>query len=140
MCVDEMNEAIEFQQESGSDVTKGALALARVFARSVDKVNKKIEHNSAYCAERWEEIKKSNDELKQHISTIEANFDQKLTALNKKFDNYVKETSFSKAIGDLFLAMFRTPKRCIITLVTFSVIVGAANLKDIIDLLKMLAS
>ena len=140
MCVDEMNEAIEFQQESGSDVTKGAIALARVFARSVDKVNKKIEHNGAYCASKWEELQKSNQEVKERIDNIEDNFNKKLTALSEKFDNYVKETSFSKAIGDLFLAMFRTPKRCVVTLVTFSEIVGAANLKDIIELLKMLAS
>ena len=140
MCVDEMNEAIEFQKESGSDVTKGAIALARVFARSVDKVNKKIETNASFCASKWEELQKSNDELKKHISTIEDNFDKKLTALSEKFDNYIKETSFSKAIGDLALAMFRTPRRFVITIITFSVIVGAANFKDIIDLLKTLAS
>ena len=119
MCED-LEKALEMQQELGIETTKGAILLFKAVVSSIHKMN---------------------HAMKEYVEGT----DKRLTALAQdikylkdSFEEYKTDATKYRLIVELIKALFGTTKRSILTLVWFAVLVGVVHLKDIIDLLKAL--
>ena len=119
MCED-VEKALEMQQELGIETTKGAILLFKAVVSSIHKMNRAMK-------EYVEGTDKRLTELAQDIKYLKASFEE-----------YKTDATKYRLIVELIKALFGTTKRSILTLVWFAVLVGVVHLKDIIDLLKAL--
>jgi hypothetical protein len=119
MC-DELAKAIEIQSEYDVDTTKGATLLAKAALKSMRAMN---ENFIKHC----EESDKKWGQLAQDIKELKASFEE-----------YKTDATKYRLIVELVKALFGTPKKSILTLCWFAVLIGVAHLKDIIELLKVL--
>lgn len=118
MC-DDLENVLEIQEQTGTDASKGALALFRTTAKTIKKVVDKFEKHVATSEQKLSEMAGDIKELR--------------TA----FDDYKVDAVKYRLVIDVFKALFGTTKKAVLTLVYMAVILGLANIKDIIELLKM---
>lgn len=119
MC-NELEQAIEMQEQLGTDTTKGAMMLMKAAAKSITKLSA---------------------QLKEHIAEDKRNTAQIITELQsvrQTLQQYQTDATKWQLIVMLCNHLFGTPKQCIITLIYITVIFGLANIKDIIDIVKAL--
>lgn len=119
MCDDLVN-AIETHEALGTTMDKGAMMLMKAAAKSISKVSKAMN----------EHIKESEEKL-NHIS-------DEVRSLRKSFDDYKMDATKYRLIVEVFKALFGSAKRSIMTLVYVGVLFGLVNMKDVIELLKMM--
>lgn len=118
MC-DELEKALEIQTEYEVDTTKGATLLAKAALKSMRKMNEMFVAHQKEAEERWRAV------------------DDKLENLQKSFDEYRMDATKYRLIVELIKALFGTPKKSVLTLVWFGVIIGMVHIKDMLELLKM---
>lgn len=119
MCED-LDRAMEIQTElGGADTTKGAIMLFKAAATSMNKLSKKVDAHVKESDKWRSEVVKEIKELKE------------------AFEEYRMDATKYRLIVEVFKALFGTPKRSILTLVWFAVIIGLVHLKDVIELLKL---
>lgn len=119
MC-DDLNNAIEIQEQLGADTTKGAMMLMKAAAKSISKVSKAMN----------EHIKESDTKLNALSADV-----RKLT---EAFEAYKLDATRYQLIVEICKALFGTTKRSVMTLVYFGIIVGLVHMQDLIELLKAL--
>lgn len=145
MCVDEINSAIEFQKELGADTSKGAIALMKVVAKVLDRVNQKIDRQAKFCTDKWQEVQSSNEELRSEMVQFKAesmadrqSLREDIAELKSEVLKSLEKASKWKALTDMLTACFGTIQDTIKTLLIIGFFVGAVHFKDIIDLVKMI--
>lgn len=119
MC-NELEQAIEMQEQLGTDTTKGAMMLMKAAAKSITKLSA---------------------QLKEHIAKDEQNTREivaELKAVKDTLKSYQTDATKWQLIVMLCDHLFGNVKRSLVTLVYIAIIFGLANLKDIIELLKAL--
>ena len=119
MCED-LEKALEMQQELGIETTKGAILLFKAVVSSIHKMNRAMKEYVVGTDKRLTELA------------------QDIKYLKDSFEEYKMDATKYRLIVELIKALFGTTKRSILTLVWFAVLVGVVHLKDIIDLLKAL--
>lgn len=120
MC-NELEQAIEMQEQLGTDTTKGAMMLMKAAAKSITKLSA---------------------QLKEHIVKDEQNTAQiiaELQSLRESLQQYQQDATKWQVIVMLCQRLFGNTRRCIITLVYISIVFGLANFSDIVEMLKALA-
>ena len=119
MCED-LEKAIEIQQELGVETTKGASLLFKAAVSSMNKMSRVMKEHIEDADKRWSALAQDIKDLKN------------------SFEEYKTDATKYRLIVELIKALFGTAKRSILTLVWFAVLVGVVHLKDIIELLKAL--
>lgn len=120
MCED-LEKALEMQQELGIETTKGAILLFKAVVSSIHKMNRAMK-------EYVEGTDKRLTELAQDIKY-----------LKDSFEEYKTDATKYRLIVELIKALFGTTKRSIMTMIYFAFIMGAIHLKDILPILTSLA-
>lgn len=122
MC-DDLANAIEMNKEAGLETTKGAELLFKAAAKSMNKISNQIKEHIIESDKRDAQINARLDRI-----------DEKLKRIEKKSEDATKW----QLVVQICKALFGDVKRCILTTVWFSLILGAAHFSEIIDLLKAL--
>ena len=122
MCKD-LNDAMELQEQFGSDTTKGAIMLFRAAAKSMNKLSEQIKEHIADSDRRDAQINARLDKI-----------DDRLERIEKKSEDATKW----QLVVQICQALFGDIKRCIITTVWFALILGAVHFSELIELLKAL--
>ena len=122
MC-DDLSNALELQEQLGSDTTKGAVMLFKAAAKSMNKLSNQIK-------EHIEDSDKRDIKINARLDKI----DERLERIEKKSEDATKW----QLVVQICQALFGDIKRCIITLIWFSLILGAVHFSELIELLKAL--
>lgn len=122
MCKD-LNDAMELQEQFGSDTTKGAIMLFRAAAKSMNKLSEQIKEHIADSDRRDAQINARLDKI-----------DDRLERIEKKSEDATKW----QLVVQICQALFGDIKRCIMTTVWFCLILGAVHFSELIELLKAL--
>lgn len=122
MCKD-LNDAMELQEQFGSDTTKGAIMLFKAAAKSMNKLSEQIKEHIADYDRRDAQINARLDKI-----------DDRLERIEKKSEDATKW----QLVVQICQALFGDIKRCIITTVWFALILGAVHFSELIELLKAL--
>lgn len=122
MCND-LNNAMELQEQLGSDTTKGAIMLFKAAAKSMNKLSDQIKEHIAESDRRDAQINARLDKI-----------DDRLERIEKKSEDATKW----QLVVQIFKALFGDMKHCIMTTVWFGLILGAVHFSEFIELLKAL--
>lgn len=120
MCED-LEKALEMQQELGVETTKGAILLFKAAVISMNKMSRIMKEHIEDADKRW-------SALAQDIQDLKASFEE-----------YKTDAAKYRLIVEIFKALFGTTKRSIMTMIYFAFIMGAIHLKDILPILTSLA-
>ena len=124
MC-DDLNNAMELQEQLGSDTTKGAVMLFRAAAKSMNKLSSQVKEHIAEADRRDVQINARLDKI-----------DERLERIEKKSEDATKW----QLIVQICQALFGDIKRCVLTTVWFALILGAVHFSEIIELMKAFVS
>lgn len=123
MC-DDLQKAINLQEQFGGDTTKGAMMLFKEAAKAMQRISEEMRAH----------IKASNKrhaETANKLAAISASVDE----LKAAFTAYQTDATKYRLIVEITKALFGDARRCVITLVYFGIIMGLVNMREIIGLL-----
>ena len=122
MC-DDLSNALELQEQLGSDTTKGAVMLFRAAAKSMNKLSNQIK-------EHIEDSDKRDIKINARLDKI----DERLERIEKKSEDATKW----QLVVKICQALFGDIKRTITTFIMIGVLLGLVHFKDILDIIKAL--
>lgn len=126
MC-DDLEHAIELQEEMGSDTTKGAMMLLKAAAKSIARV-------SAQLKDHILEDKKNTEELANRMTALETT----VREFKDAFEKYQTDAVKWQVVVGLLNWLFGTAKRTFVTILTFGIVFGAIHIKDVIEVMRAL--
>lgn len=148
MCVGEMDSAMEMAKLF-KDPKEVVIPLAKAFTKALERHGKnteeKIRKQADFCMSKWQELHKSNEELRSEMVQFKAesmadrqSLREDIAELKSEVLKSLEKASKWKALTDMLTACFGTVQDTIKTLLIIGFFVGAVHLKDIIDLVKMI--
>lgn len=126
MC-DDLEHAIELQEKTGSDTTKGAMMLLKAAAKSIARV-------SAQLKDHIVEDKKNTEELANRMTALETT----VREFKDAFEKYQTDAVKWQVVVGLLNWLFGTAKRTFVTVLTFGIVFGAIHIKDVIEVIRAL--
>lgn len=124
MC-DDLNNALELQEQLGSDTTKGAVMLFRAAVKSMNKLSRQMK-------DHIEEADKRDEKINARLDKI----DERLERIEKKSEDATKW----QLVVQICQALFGDVKHCVLTTVWFALILGAVHFSEVIELIKAFVS
>lgn len=124
MC-DELETAIETQEQVGTDATKGALALTKAALKSMKKQGNAMK-------EMAEKFNKHVEESDKRLASMSAD----IKYIKETVNTFYADATKWQLIIQICKALFGDTKRCILTTVWGALILGAVHFSEIIELLK----
>ena len=122
MC-DDLSNALELQEQLGSDTTKGAVMLFKAAAKSMNKLSNQIKEHIVESDKRDIKINARLDKI-----------DERLERIEKKSEDATKW----QLVVQICQALFGDIKRTITTFRMSGVLLGLVHFKDILDIIKAL--
>ena len=126
MC-DDLEQAIELQEEIGSDTTKGAMMLLKAAAKSIARVSTQLKAHI-------EEDKKNTEMLAGRMATLEATVREFKVA----FEKYQTDAVKWQVVVGLLNWLFGSAKRTFVTILTFGIVFGVIHIKDVVEVIRAL--
>lgn len=124
MC-NELETAINMQEELGADTTKGALMLTKAALKSMKK-------QGAEMTQMARDFKNHVEESEKKLNVLT----DKVNEINHKVDLFATDATKWQLVIQISKALFGDTKRCILTTVWIALAIGAVHFTEIIDLLK----
>lgn len=126
MC-DDLEHAIELQEEIGSDTTKGAMMLLKAAAKSIARVSTQLKDHIA-------EDKKNAEVLAERMAALEATVREFKVA----FEKYQTDAVKWQVVVGLLNWLFGSAKRTFVTILTFGIVFGVIHIKDVVEVIRAL--
>lgn len=126
MC-DDLEQAIELQEEIGSDTTKGAMMLLKAAAKSIARVSTQLKAHI-------EEDKKNTEMLAGRMATLEATVREFKVA----FEKYQTDAVKWQVVVGLLNWLFGSAKRTFVTILTFGIVFGVIHINDVVEVIRAL--
>lgn len=126
MC-DDLEQAIELQEEIGSDTTKGAMMLLKAAAKSIARVSTQLKAHI-------EEDKKNTEMLAGRMATLEATVREFKVA----FEKYQTDAVKWQVVVGLLNWLFGSAKRTFVTVLTFGIVFGVIHINDVVEVIRAL--
>jgi hypothetical protein len=126
MC-DDLEHAIELQEEIGSDTTKGAMMLLKTAAKSIARVSTQLKAHI-------EEDKKNTEMLAGRMATLEATVREFKVA----FEKYQTDAVKWQVVVGLLNWLFGSAKRTFVTILTFGIVFGVIHINDVVEVIRAL--
>lgn len=126
MC-DDLEQAIELQEEIGSDTTKGAMMLLKAAAKSIARVSTQLKAHI-------EEDKKNTEVLADRMATLEAT----VREFKLAFEKYQTDAVKWQVVVGLLNWLFGSAKRTFVTILAFGIVFGVIHIKDVVEVIRAL--